>query len=315
MLGIKWIIFSEEGASDRRLTNETLCIRRYIMKLKRITVIGVVLLAGIVALSISDGSSDQIQISAPLATDSAGRMGAIATQSVYKLIIAKKNRTGTGFLHISGNVLTAAHVIEGANPTDVVILIADGKKIAVEKIVAGPDVDIAMLTPKRKIKAKALPLATTEQFSVGTQVSTWGFPAGYNGMQPMLSVGYLSGKDAIRSSSGKIVGRFVVNAAFNAGNSGGPLIDIESGSVIGIVASKLAPMPPYIESALQALKNDKSISAFSIMKPDGTTERISNSQVLEQVLQYLRSQTQLVVGRAVLTGDIKTFLKKHKAVK
>ena len=285
------------------------------MKRKRIAVIGVLLFSGIVALSISDGSSDQIQVSAPLATDSAGRMGAIATQSVFKLIIANKNRTGTGFLHISGNVLTAAHVIEGANSADVVILMADGKKITVEKIVADPDVDIAMLTPKRKIKAKALPLASAEQFSVGIQVSTWGFPSGYNGIQPMLSVGYLSGRDAIKSSSGKIVERFVVNAAFNGGNSGGPLIDIESGSVIGIVASKLATMPRYIESALQALRNDESISAFLITKPDGTTERISNSQLLEQILQYLRSQTQLVVGRAVLTGDIKTFLKKHKAMK
>ena len=285
------------------------------MKPKRIAVMGVVLLAGIVAFSIYVGSSDEIQVSAPLATDSAGRMSAIATQSVFKLIIAKKNRTGTGFLHDSGNVLTAAHVIEGANPEDVVILMQNGKKIAVEKIVADSDVDIALLTPKQNIKAKALPLATAKQFSAGIQVSTWGFPTGYNGMQPMLSVGYLSGKDAIRSLSGKIVGRFVVNAAFNAGNSGGPLIDIESGSVIGIVATKLAPIPSNIESALRALKNDESISAFSITKPDGTTERISNSQVLEKVLQYLRSQTQLVIGHAVLIGDIKTFLKKHKAIK
>lgn len=284
------------------------------MKYKRIIVIGVVLLVRITAFT-TVGSSNEIQVSAPLATDSAGRMGAIANQSVFKLVIAKKNMTGTGFLHASGNVLTAAHVIAGVNPEDVVILMSDGKRITVEKIVTDPDVDIAMLTTKQKIKAKALPLATAEQFTVGIQVSTWGFPAGYNGMQPMLSVGYLSGKDVIRSSSGKIVERFVVNAAFNAGNSGGPLIDIESGSVMGIVVSKLAPMSPYIESALRALKNYKSISAFSITKPDGTTESISNSQVLEQVLQYLRSQTQLVVGRAVLTGDIKTFLKKHNAIK
>ena len=282
---------------------------------KKINVISVVLLAGIVAFSLSLGNSDQIQVSAPLSTDSAGRMGAIAVQSVFKLIIVKKNRTGTGFLHASGNLLTAAHVVEGVNPEDVVILMSDGKKITVEKIVADSDIDIAILTPKQKIKAQALPLAIAEQFSIGIQVSTWGFPSGYNGMQPMLSVGYLSGSDAIRSSSGKIVGRFIVNAAFNAGNSGGPLIDIESGSVIGIVASKLAPMPPRIESALRALKDDKSISSFFITKPDGTKERISNSQVLEQVLQYLRSQTQLVIGRAVITNDIKTFLQKHKAIK
>lgn len=282
------------------------------MKRKKIALIGVVLLAGIIGVLISDGKSGQIPVSAPLATDSAGRMGAIATQSVFRIIIPSKNRMGTGFLHATGNVLTAAHVTEGANPADVTILLANGQKVPVEKIVADPDIDIAMLTPKQKIKATALPFASVEEFSVGTQVSTWGFPVGYNGMRPMLSVGYLSGKDVIRSPSGKTVGRFVVNAAFNSGNSGGPLIDIESGSVIGIVASKLAPMPPYIESALRALKNDESISAFTITKSDGTTERISNSQLLEQVLQYLRSQTQLVVGHAILTSDIKAFLNEHR---
>jgi hypothetical protein len=150
---------------------------------------------------------------------------------------------------------------------------------------------------------------------VGAQVSTWGFPYGYHGVHPMLSVGYLSGRDVITMPSGKTIECFVVNAAFNSGNSGGPLIDIESGAVIGIVASKLAPLPPYIESALKALKNDKTISAFKVTKSDGTTENISNSQLLEQVLQYLRSQVQLVIGHAVLAGDMNTFLKKHKMIK
>lgn len=285
------------------------------MKSKRAAVIGVVLLVGIVGVSMSGRSSDEIQVSAPLATDSAGRMGDIATESVFRVILAKQDRMGTGFLIARGNVLTAAHVIEGADPNDVIILMADGKKIPVDKIAADFDVDIAMLTPKTDIKARALPLAVMEHCPVGSQVSTWGFRAGYFGKLPMLSVGYLSGKDVIRSPSGKLVGRFVVNAAFNAGNSGGPLIDIESGLVLGIVAGKLAPIPPHIESALKALKNDRSVSAFSVTKSDGTTETVSNSQVLEQVLQYLRSQTQLVVGHAVLTGDIKTFLKKQVVVK
>ncbi len=285
------------------------------MKPERIAVIGVLLLLGIVATFMSGGRTDEIQVSAPLATDSAGRMGDIATKSVFRLILSKQDRMGTGFLHASGNILTAAHLVEGADPNDVIILMVDSTRIPVEKIVADFNADIAMLTPKMTIKARALPLAVAEHCSVGSQVSTWGFPAGYNGKQPMLSVGYLSGMDLVKSPSGKLVGRFVVNAAFNAGNSGGPLIDIESGSVIGIVASKLAPIPPRIESALKALKNDKTICAFSVTKADGTTETISNSQVLELVLQYLRSQTQLVVGHAVLTGDIKTFLNNHNTVK
>ena len=281
------------------------------MKLKYV----VVLLVGMLALPQFVLSSDQIRVSAPLSTDSAGRMGAVAVQSVFKLILLKQDRIGTGFLHASGNVLTAAHVIEGAGPKDVLILMADGSRIPVEKIVADSDLDIALLSPKKNIKAQALPLASTQQLSVGNQVSTWGFPAGYNGSQPMLSVGYLSGKDTIWAPSGKLVERFVVNAAFNAGNSGGPLIDIESGAVIGIVSSKMAPLPPYIKKALAALKNTKSGVVFTKTLRDGTKVPMVEAQVLEEVLQYLRSQTQLVVGRAVLLGDVQSFLAKHKVDK
>jgi hypothetical protein len=149
------------------------------------------------------------------------------------------------------------------------------------------------------------------QLSIGSQVSTWGFPSGYNGTRPMLSVGYLSGIDAVKSKKGKIVPRLVVNAAFNSGNSGGPLLHIEKGSVIGVVSSKLAPIRSDIKSALQALKESQYGLMFTRTKSDGTEERVSQSQVLEEILQYMRSQTQLVVGRSVLPDDIQQFLKKH----
>ena len=103
-----------------------------------------------------------------------------------------------------------------------------------------------------------------------------------------------------------------VNAAFNSGNSGGPLVDIDTGSVIGIVSSKLAPIPPYIEAALKALKETKYGMMFKKTKPDGTIEDLSQAQLLEEILQYMRSQTQLVVGRAILAKDIRSFLTKHK---
>jgi len=261
---------------------------------------------GVVPKAVAEEDTNPV----PARHDVAGKNGAIAAESVFQIVVPKQNCSGTGFLHTSGNVLTAAHVIKGADPKDVMMLLGNGNKVHLKKIVADYDVDIALLVPRSKINATALPLSTAKTFQIGSQVSTWGFPAGYRGPLPMLSVGYLSGKDVTISPSGKRVERWVVNAAFNGGNSGGPLIDISSGAVIGIVASKLAPMPPDIEGALDALRNDTTISSFKVKAPDGTTRRISNSQVLEKVLQYLRSQTQLVVGRAVLLGDVESFLKK-----
>ena len=51
---------------------------------------------------------------------------------------------------------------------------------------------------------------------------------------------------------------------------------------------------------------------FTKNKEDGTKEEISEAQVTEEILQYLRSQTQLVIGHAVLTTDLMAFLKANK---
>jgi hypothetical protein len=162
-----------------------------------------------------------------------------------------------------------------------------------------------LLTPAEDIKATALAISENDRRIIGSQVSTWGYPAGYNSLAPLLSSGYLSGKDVIKGPSGKPVTRIVVNAAFNSGNSGGPLVEIESNRVIGVVASKLAPLPEYIEKALIALKGAKYGLMFTKTKPDGTKEEISEAQVTEEILQHLRSQTQLVIGHAVMVTDLK----------
>jgi len=255
-------------------------------------------------------SSDK-PVSAPVLTDSAGRMGKQAVSSVFRILCSSQDRTGTCFLHKSGNLLTAAHVVSGCSPEEVFVVLPQGVRVSIKGIVADDDIDIAILTPKDKINGEALPVSYRDTLSVGAQVSTWGFPAGYTGALPMLSVGYLSGRDAIKTPTGKIVQRLVVNAAFNSGNSGGPLIDIETGTVIGIVSSKLAPIPPHIEKALHALKEIEFGVTWTWSKPDGTKGKISQSQLLEKILRYLRSQTQLVVGRAVLPSQMRSFLKKH----
>jgi serine protease Do len=219
---------------------------------------------------------------------------------------------GTGFLHKSGKIITAAHVVRECNPNDVFIILPQGAKVEITKIISDENNDIAILTPTEPLTGTALPLASQNVITIGAQVSTWGFPAGYNGRLPILSVGYIAGIDQIKTENRILVKRLVVNAAFNSGNSGGPLIDIDTGTVIGIVSSKLAPIPPYIKVALNALKESKYGLMFEKTKPDGTVENVSQSQILEEILQYLRSQTQLVVGMAVLPEDIKSFFMKNK---
>ena len=247
----------------------------------------------------------------PIYSDSAGNLEQKAILTVFRIQIPKFDRTGTGFLHKSGTVLTAAHVVSDCDVKDVRIGLPGGKDISVSNIISDEDIDVSCLTPTSTIKGDALPITGKSNFAIGAQVSTWGFPFGYGGTLPMLSAGYLAGIDAIESKSGMTVRRWVVNAAFNSGNSGGPLIDVETGSIIGIVSSKLAPIPQGIEIILTAMRENKMGMIWKYTKHDGSVEHFSQDQMLEKVIQYLRSQAQLVVGHAVLPDQLKRFIKSN----
>lgn len=265
----------------------------------------------VVCLS-SYAANDQIPTAAPMTTDLAGGSSPAALSSVFRVVCLPKRSGGTGFLHKSGKVITVFHVVSGCTAQDIILLNVQGQVIKISNVVVDDVVDLALLTPAQDIKSATLTLNDSDQHVVGSQVSTWGYPEGYSGLNPLLSSGYLSGTDNIQGPSGKRVARIVVNAAFNSGNSGGPLVDIGSKRVIGVVASKLAPLPEYIEKALKALKEAKYGLMFTKTKEDGTKEEISEAQVTEEILQYLRSQTQLVIGHAVLTKDLRAFLKANK---
>ena len=251
-----------------------------------------------------------VQTSAPIDTDSAGRLGDIATYAVIKILCLERNEVGTSFLHKSGNLITAEHVVRGCAKPQMVM--PDGTLADVTVVAADQDHDLALVRPTNPIKSKPLEIAQADNMKIGTQVSTWGFPGGYNGLSPMLSVGYLAGIDAYRLNSGKIIRKWVVNAAFNGGNSGGPLVHIETGRVFGVVSSKLAPISPEAAIILRALEQQKSGMQYTAQKPDGTEVSYSEAQLVGVVLNELRRQVQLVIGQAVLQEDLIAFFRANK---
>lgn len=255
-------------------------------------------------------ASDQIPLAAPMTTDLAGSSESTALPSVYRIFCTSKAKSGTGFLHKSGNVITAAHVISECAPKDILI-VSKNEKIRVSKFKSDAIMDLALLYPESRINQKSLHLSESDRIKVGSQVSTWGFPEGFTGIFPLLTSGYISGYDSVSRPNNKKVPVLVVNAAFNSGNSGGPLVSIEDSSVIGVVSSKLAPLPRYIEIALEVLKQQKIGVMYEKTKADGSKETISEATVIGEVLQYLRGQTQLVIGHAVLLKDLKDFLTKN----
>jgi S1-C subfamily serine protease len=256
-----------------------------------------------------EGVRSTVPTAAPLTSESTGKIGAIATRAVMRVICPEHNSAGTAFLHKSGKLLTADHVVHDCAAP--VLLLTNGTTNKITIVASDADLDIAILNPALPIVATPLGISSLPDFIIGAQVTTWGFPAGYANSVPILSVGYLAGTQPLKTDSGKIVQRYVVNAAFNAGNSGGPLIHIETGEVMGIVSSKLAPISDNTMSALHALQAQHNGFTYTATKSDGTTATLSEGQVVAMVLDELRQQIQLVIGMAIPNQDIRSFLIKN----
>jgi len=250
----------------------------------------------------------QIPVSATMTTEMLGESKGVATNCVYR-IVRKDGKFGTGFLHKSGKIITAAHVVDGASLSDIGIMTPMGI-IAVTNLAMDQNLDIALLAPAIPITAPSFSINTNDVSDVGAPVITWGYPAGYSGMVPLLSAGSVSGFQEF-VSNGTNINRMVVNAAFNSGNSGGPLLDVESHTVIGIVVSKMAPIPPNVQSEIDALKNNSYGMMYNGTDSSGKTVTVSEAKILADVIEYLRSQVQLVIGYAVPAKDLRKFLKQQ----
>jgi putative serine protease PepD len=140
--------------------------------------------------------------------------------------------TGTGFVvDRQGDIVTAAHVVDGA--TSVTVKLADGTIRKATVLGKDDATDIAVI----KIDASGLTLhpltlGSSSSLKVGEQIAAIGDPFGYD---RSLSTGIVSGVDrTIQAPNGFTVAHAIqTDAAINPGNSGGPILDA-SGNVIGI---------------------------------------------------------------------------------
>jgi len=227
----------------------------------------------------------------------------LAIASSLRVGCASTGSWGSGFVHSSGLVVTAAHVISGCDPKSIQLIPNSGSVVSGTQQAIDPRLDLAIIKPAQDLGTGMR--VRTGPLSIGMPVATWGYPMGYLGIRSLLTMGYLAGESPNVSNG---PARLWVNGAFNSGNSGGPLVLASTGEVIGVVSAKLAPVPPEIEQALQVMANQPSGVIYTATKPDGSTQNLSEGQVIATVLQYLRGQVQLVIGMAVSANDLSAFL-------
>ena len=141
--------------------------------------------------------------------------------------------TGTGFvIDSSGNIVTAAHVVDGAS--SITVTFDDGTTRHATLVSKDDATDVALLKVDASgLTLHPLELGSSSSLAVGDAVAAIGDPFGY---QRSISTGIVSGLDrTVDAPNGFTVAHAIqTDAALNPGNSGGPLLD-PSGKVVGIV--------------------------------------------------------------------------------
>ncbi len=260
----------------------------------------------------TNGAEQAIPISTQWTLDAAGPVQRNAITSVILLECPKTLSKGTSFVIKGGIVATASHVVEGCNAEDLRGTTTRGANVRFSRLIADPVRDLALLLPIGEV-GKGLELAPNLSLSLGKGVTTWGFPLIYNGPAPILSVGYVSGYYAAPVRGGN-VRHIVVNAAFNPGNSGGPVFSTGDDKVIGVVVWKSIAFSKNISVAINGFRNPglATMGTFTRNQPDGTTVPISDQEVIAGVLEEFYTKVQVNIGEAVAVSELRAFMDQHR---
>jgi len=206
---------------------------------------GLSLVAGVVGGAIGA----QLDDDAPVAATAAGPVSSVAnpgrastatgTPGDLQDLVAQVERSvvsiragqgqGTGVvLTPTGEILTNAHVIEGARTVSVTIP-GESQTRRAEVVDADEGGDLALLRLADTEGLTPADLGSSAELRVGDDVVAIGNALGLRG-DPSVTRGIVSGRDR---SIGSLTGLLQTDAAINPGNSGGPLVN-DRGQVIGI---------------------------------------------------------------------------------
>lgn len=249
-----------------------------------------------------------LPVNTQLTMDATDSFGQKAIQNVFMIYCPTVNEKGSGFALKDGRVVTNYHVIKNSGGL-IRVIDAAGTLHAVASVEADPKRDLAVITLKTPVSG-GFDLAAEDEISqLGAQVITWGYPLGYNGPSPILSVGHLAGL-RMHLEGGVQVKHHIVNGAFNGGNSGGALIDPATNKVVGVVVAKHGRMTDFQEQALAALKNNRSGFVYTCRMPDGSATNFSEAQLVADIASHFVQMTQVMIGEAIHVSELSKLLDK-----
>jgi len=251
-------------------------------------------------------------VDAKLVLDAAGPQQRKSLNAIY-LIACPDVGFGSGFLLETGTMVTNSHVVATCTEKNLLGISTANKTVKFSRVIKDTNRDLALLIPTETLNNGLKLSSESNPAPPGTPVTTWGYPFGYNGTSPLLSVGYVSGFREAPSDDGKgkLVKHIVVNGAFNHGNSGGPLLIAQDNQVIGVVVLTYNFYPAGLKRLIDQLSAQKSGLQWTFTQPDGSKQNVSEAQITAAILDEFYQKTQVMIGEAIAASEVAATLKEH----
>lgn len=199
-----------------------------------------------------------------------------------KVQTPKKEATGSGvIISADGYIVTNNHVVEGAD--ELTVTLNDNREFSARIIGTDKTTDLALIKVDGK-NLPTLPIADSDKVKVGEWVIAVGNPFGLNNT---VTAGIISAK--ARSLGANGVESFIqTDAAINAGNSGGALVNTR-GELVGINAMLYSQTGSYAGYGF-AIPTSIMNKVVADIKQYGSVQRVMLSIQGMDVLNYINSQ-------------------------
>lgn len=158
------------------------------------------------------------------------------TQKYVVMIETDTGIQGSGFLYNEqGDLITNAHVVSGVR--QVRVKTSDARELIGDVIGISTEVDVAVVRVPELADSGSLSLVKYEKAGVGDEVLSIGSPLG---LQNTVTTGIISGVGrSLQISPYTYSDLYQISTPISHGNSGGPLVETDSGAVLGINSAGL----------------------------------------------------------------------------